>query len=89
MIQETPIAGKIYKVKLRSGRTWIFKSAYCGYHLTAHQNAYCLHDGGDSYFTNRISIDRGCHVGNNMDIIKLIPANENEIAIFKRKFGIL
>ena len=30
MIQETPIVGKIYKVKLDSGRTWIFKSAYQG-----------------------------------------------------------
>ena len=30
MIQETPIVGEIYKVKLDRGTTWIFKSAYCG-----------------------------------------------------------
>lgn len=88
MIQETPIAGKIYKVKLSSGRTWIFKSVYRGYHLTEHQDAYCINDGGDSYFTNRISRDRGYYVGDNTNIIKLIPANENEIAIFNRKLGL-
>lgn len=88
MIQETPIFGKIYKVKLRIGRTWLFNSAYSGYHLTAHQGCYCINNGGDHYFTNRISRDRGCHVGNNDDIISLIPANLNEIAIFNRKLGL-
>ena len=36
MIQETPIVGKIYKLKLYRGTTWIFKSAYCGQFLTEH-----------------------------------------------------
>ena len=85
MIQETPIAGKIYKVKLDSGRTWIFKSAYRGEHLTEFELAYCINAGGDDYFTDRIERRIGCHVGNNSDIISLIPANENEIAIFNRK----
>lgn len=85
MIQETPIAGKIYKVKLDSGRTWIFKSAYCEHFLTEHQGAYCINDGGSPYYTNHISRNRGYHVGDNDDIISLIPANLNEIAIFNRK----
>lgn len=85
MIQETPIVGKIYKVKFSSGRTWLFNSAYSGGHLTAHQGAYCINDGGSPYYTNRISRNIGCHVGDNDDIISLIPANLNEIAIFNRK----
>lgn len=89
MIQETPIAGRIYKVKFSSGRTWIFKSAYQGKHLTEFELAYCINDGGDSYFTNYISNSIGKHVGDNNEIISLVPANENEIAIFKRKLGIL
>lgn len=44
MIQETPIVGKIYKLKHNRGTTWIFKSAYCGNFLTAHQGAYCIND---------------------------------------------
>jgi hypothetical protein len=55
MIQETPIVGKIYKVKLDSGRTWLFKSAYRGEHFTEFELAYCINNGGDSYFTNYIS----------------------------------
>lgn len=85
MIQETPIVGKIYKLKLDRGTTWIFKSAYCGKFLTEHQGAYCINDGGYSYFTNYISRKIGCHIGSNSDIISLVPANENEIAIFNRK----
>ena len=88
MIQETPIFGKIYKLKLDRGTTWIFKSAYCGNLLTAHQGAYCINDGGDSYFTNYISKRKGCHIGYDSDIISLVPANENEIAIFNRKLGL-
>lgn len=87
MIQRTPIEGKIYKVKLNSGRTWLFKSAYQGYHITEHRGAYCINCGGDSYFEDYISRDIGCHVGNNWDIISLVPANENEIAMFKRVLG--
>lgn len=45
MIQETPIVGKIYKVKLASGRTWLFISAYKGYHITEHRGAYCINCG--------------------------------------------
>lgn len=85
MIQETPIAGNIYKVKLNSGRTWLFMSAYKGYHITEHRGAYCINCGGNSYFEDYISMDIGCSVGSNCDIISLVPANENEIAIFKRK----
>ena len=88
MIQETPIVGKIYKLKLDRGTTWIFKSAYFGNFLTEHQGAYCINDGGDSYFTNYISKKIGHHVGANNEIISLIPANENEIAIFNRKLGL-
>lgn len=88
MIQETPIVGKIYKLKLYRGITWIFKSAYCGHFFTEHQGAYCINDGGDSYFTNYISRDIGCHIGSNSDIISLVPANENEIAIFYRKLSL-
>ena len=88
MIQETPIVGKIYKVKLTGGITWLFKSAYCGDFLTEHQGAYCINDGGDSYFTNYISRNIGCHIGSNSDIISLVPANENEIAIFYRKLSL-
>ena len=88
MIQETPIVGKIYKLKLDRGTTWIFKSAYCGNFSTEHQGAYCINDGGDSYFTNYISRSVGCHVGANHNIISLVPANENEIAIFNRKLGL-
>ena len=88
MIQETPIAGKIYKVKLDSGRTWIFESAYCGFFLTEHQGAYCINDGGDSHFTNYISRRIGCHIGEKYNIVSLVPANENEIAIFNRKLGL-
>lgn len=87
MIQETPIVGKIYKVKLDSGRTWIFKSAYQGKYFTEFKAAYCINAGGDDYFTDRIERRMGCHVGNNCDIISLVPANENEIAIFNRKIG--
>ena len=88
MIQETPIVGKIYKLKLNRGTTWIFKSAYCGHFFTEHQGAYCINDGGDSYFTNYISRSKGFHIGTNYDIVKLVPANENEIAIFNRKLGL-
>lgn len=88
MIQETPIVGKIYKVKLDSGRTWIFKSAYQGKHLTEFKAAYCINACGDDYFTDRIERRIGCHVGGNSDIISLVPANENEIAIFNRKLGL-
>lgn len=84
MIKETPIAGKIYKVKLDSGRTWIFKSAYQGEHLTEFEVAYCINGGGDDYFTDRIERGIGYHVGGNSDIISLTPANENEIAILNR-----
>ena len=85
MIQETPIVGKIYKVKLDSGRTWIFKSAYQGEQLTEFEAAYCINACGNDYFIDRIERGIGCHVGNNSDIISLVPANENEIAIFNRK----
>ena len=85
MIQETPIPGKIYKVKLDSGRTWLFKSAYKNHHLTEYSGCYCYNSGGDSYFENIISNDIGCHIGNNSDILLLTPANENEIVIFKSK----
>lgn len=88
MIQETPIAGKIYKVKLTSGRTWLFMSAYSSTHLTEHKGAYCINCGGVLYFQDYISIDRGCHVGSNCDIVSLVPANENEIAIFNRKLSL-
>ena len=88
MIQETPIVGKIYKLKFNRGETWIFKSAYCGDFLTEHQGAYCINDGGDSYFTNYISRQIGYHIGSNSDIISLVPANENEIAIFYRKLSL-
>lgn len=88
MIQETPIVGKIYKLKLDRGTTWIFKSAYCGDFLTEHQGAYCINDGGDSYFTNYISRNIGCHIGANYNVVSLIPANENEIAIFYRKLSL-
>lgn len=82
-----PIVGEIYKVRLGSGRTWLFKSAYCGEHMTEHQGAYCIDCGGSDYFRDYVTIIRGCHVGNNHDIIELKPANLNEIAIFKRKIG--
>ena len=88
MIQETPNVGKIYKLKLYRGTTWIFKSAYCGQFLTEHQGAYCINDGGDSYFTNYISRNIWSHIGSNSDIISLVPANENEIAIFYRKLSL-
>ena len=88
MIQETPIVGKIYKLKLYRGTTLIFKSAYCGQFLTEHQGAYCINDGGDSYFTNYISRNIWSHIGSNSDIISLVPANENEIAIFYRKLSL-
>lgn len=83
----TPIVGEIYKVKLESGRTWLFKSAYCGEHKTEHQGAYCIDYGGIEYFRDYVATNRGCHVGSDMDIISLKPANLNEIAIFKRKLG--
>ena len=85
MIQETPIVGKIYKVKLTGGITWLFKSAYCGDFLTEHQGAYCFYSRGDSYFEDYVSTRVGYHVHNNENIISLVPANENEIAIFNRK----
>ena len=88
MIKETPIAGKIYKVKLTNGTTWFFKSAYRGDFLTEHQGAYCINDGGYSYFTNYISRSVGFHIGSNHNIISLVPANENEIAIFNRKLSL-
>lgn len=88
MIQETPIVGKIYKVKLTSGRTWLFMSAYEGHHITEHRGAYCINCNGSAYFKDYVTRDSGCHVGNNSDIISLIPANENEIAIFNRKLGL-
>ena len=88
MIQETPIAGKIYKVKLTNGATWFFKSSYRGYFLTEHQGAYCFDSRGDSYFEDYVSTRVGCHVHNNENIVSLVPANENEIAIFKRKLSL-
>ena len=87
MIQETPIVGKIYKVKLKSGRTWLFMSAYKGRHITEHRGAYCINCNGSSYFKDYATMDLGCHVGENFDIINLVPANENEIAMFYRKLG--
>jgi len=81
-----PIVDEIYRVKLRSGRTWLFKSAYYGEHITEHQGAYCIDCGGDELFRDYVSLSLGCHVGDNQDIISLNPANLNEIAIFKRKF---
>lgn len=88
MKHEKPIVGKLYRVKLYSGRTWIFKSAYQGEHLTEFEAAYCINGGGNDYFTDRIERGRGCHVGGNSDIISLTPANENEIVIFNRKLGL-
>ena len=88
MIKETPIAGKIYKVKLTNGTTWFFKSAYRGDFLTEHQGAYCFDSRGDSYFEDYVSTRVYYHVHNNENIVSLVPANENEIAIFKRKLGI-
>lgn len=82
-----PIVGEIYRVKLSSGRTWLFKSAYCGHHITEYQGAYCINCGGIDYFRDYATVERGCHVGRNLDIIELKPANLNEIAIFKRKLG--
>lgn len=82
-----PIAGEIYKVKLRSGRTWLFKSAYYGEQITEHQGAYCIDCGGDECFRDYVSIQIGCYVGDNDAIIELKHANLNEIAIFKRKLG--
>lgn len=80
-----PVNGEIYKVKLRSGRSWLFKSAYYGEHITEHQGAYCFDCGGDETFRDYVASHRGCYVGDNQDIISLKPANLNEIAIFKRK----
>ena len=88
MIKETPIAGKNYKVKLTNGTTWFFKSAYQGEHLTEFEAAYCINACGNDYFIDRIERGIGCHVGNNSDIISLVPANENEIAIFYRKLSL-
>lgn len=82
-----PIVGEIYKVKLNSGRTWLFKSAYRGEHITEHQGAYCIDCGGDDSYRDYVSLLRGFHVGDNNDILSLKPANLNEIAIFKKKFG--
>ena len=82
-----PIVGEIYKVKLRSGRTWLFKSAYYGEQKTEHQGAYCIDCGGCDSFRDYVTTLRGCHVGCNSDIIELKPANLNEISIFKRKLG--
>ena len=88
MTHEKTIVGKLYRVKLKSGRTWIFKSAYRGEYLTEFELAYCINAGGDDYFTDRIVRRIGCHVGGNEDILSLTPANENEIAIFNRKLGL-
>ena len=88
MKHEKPIVGKLYRVKLNSGRTWIFKSAYRGECLTRFESAYCINDGGDDYFTDMISRRVGCHIGFDEDILSLTPANENEIVIFNRKLGL-
>ena len=88
MKHEKPIVGKLYRVKLNGGRTWIFNSAYRGEYLTEFELAYCINGGGNDYFTDRIERCRGCYVGDNSDIISLTPANENEIAIFNRKLGL-
>ena len=88
MTHEKPIVGKLYRVKLKRGRTWIFNSAYRGEHLTEFELAYCINAGGYDYFTDRIERRIGCHVGGNEDILSLTPANENEIAIFNRKLGL-
>lgn len=66
-----PIAGEIYKVKLSSGRTWLFKSAYCGEYKTEHQGAYCIDCDGSDYFRDFVSIGRGYHIGNNYEIIEV------------------
>lgn len=87
MIQETPIVGKIYKVKLTSGRTWLFMSVYNGRHITEHQGAYCINCNGTEYFKDYATRALGYHVGDNFGIINLVPANENEIAMFYRKLG--
>lgn len=81
----TPIRGEIYKVKLSSGRTWLFKSAYYGEYITEHQGAYCIESGGNPFFEGYVSNRVGCHVGVNDDIISLKPANKNECAFFERK----
>ena len=88
MRQDIPIVGKIYKVTLTSGRTWLFMSAYTGDYLTEHQGAYCVDSCGIDFFEDYISKSIGCHVGENDDIISLVPANKNEIAIFNRKLGL-
>lgn len=82
-----PVKGEIYKVKLRSGRTWLFKSAYYGGQMTEHQGSYCIDCNGCDWYRDLVSISRGRHVGDNSNIIELKPANVNEIAIFKRKLG--
>ena len=88
MTHEKPIVGKLYRVKLKSGRTWIFKSAYRGEYLTEFELAYCINADGDDYFTDRIERRIGFHIGFNEDILSLTPANENEIVIFNRKLGL-
>lgn len=81
-----PKKGEIWKVKLRSGRTWIFESAWDGHiHKTEHQGAYCYDSGGSSLFHNYVTMSKGCHVGDSLDILELKPATENEIALFKQK----
>ena len=82
-----PRKGEIWKVKIgRSGRTWLFESAWEGHEQIAeHQGAYCYDSNGDILYDNHVSDKRGMHVGDNNKIELLIPANINEIAIFKRK----
>lgn len=65
-----PIVGEIYKVKLRSGRTWLFKSAYYGEQITEHQGDYCIDCGGNDYYRDYVTTARGCYVVDNSDIIE-------------------
>ena len=84
-----PKKGEIWKVKLRSGRTWIFESAWDGHiHKTEHQGAYCYDAGGSDCFYNYVTTTKGCHIGSNHEILELRPATQNEIAILLRKLGI-
>ena len=85
----TPQKGKIYRLKGYKDRVWLFRSnGVNGSLLTEHDGAWCINHQDDEYFQNYISRCTGNHIGDNESIRYLKEANENEVLMFKRRFGL-
>lgn len=86
----TPEDGKIYHLETGAsdkGSVWIFR--YCLYNkpfATLTGCNYCLRIDNEGRIAYRDKLHG--YIGNDSDVEVLKPANENEIAIFNRVFGL-